>query len=240
VPSITRLTFLRGLVIVPVAAACAPAAPAAQAPAATSTPAAQPTTAPAATPAPSGSPAAGGAAVRYTIVPADSEARYKAREVLVGRTLANDAIGRTKQVSGAISFLANGQLDPANSTITVNLASVASDSGPRDNFIRGTTLNTNRWPNATFAIKSVKGLPAALPNSGEFQIELVGDLTIRDRTNSSTWTGTAKFASGTLTGSAKTIIRLPDYGTSKPQVPAVASIEDDITLEIDVTARIAA
>jgi polyisoprenoid-binding protein YceI len=210
------------------AAATAPATT--TAPAATTAPAtvAAAATKPAATPAPAG--AVGG--VRLTIVADGSEARYKAREVLAGQTLPNDAIGVTNGVAGAIALSPTGTVMKDQSKITVDLRNLKSDQSMRDGFLQRSTLNTDQYPNAVFVPSEVKGLPSPLPTSGEATFQILGDLTLRDVTRPATWEVTATFSPEGVTGLATTAFMLADYSIPKPSVPRVASIEDKITLEL--------
>jgi polyisoprenoid-binding protein YceI len=207
------------------AAATKPANPANSAPAGTAT--AAPATA--AAPAPAGS-------IRLTLVKDGSEARYKAREVLVGQTLPNDAIGATRDVAGTIVLGPNGQIVAGQSKVTVDLRTLKSDQGMRDGFLQRSTLNTSQFPNAEFAVKDVEGLPWPLPTSGEARFKLRGDLTLRGVTRPATWDVSATFTPQEVSGRATTVFTMSDFDIPVPRVPRVASIEDQITLEIDFKA----
>ena len=56
---------------------------------------------------------------------------------------------------------------PIKSRIQVDLSKLTSDESRRDNFIKGDTLQTNRYPNATFVPKQAEGLSTPLPTDGE-------------------------------------------------------------------------
>lgn len=210
------------------AAATKPANPSSPAPAGTATaaPAAAPTAA-AATP-------AGG--LRLTLVKDGSEARYKAREVLVGQTLPNDAIGATRDITGTIVLGPNGQIVADQSKVIVDLRTLKSDQGMRDGFLQRTTLNTAQYPNAEFVVKDAEGLPWPLPTTGEASFKLRGDLTLRGVTRPAIWEVTAAFTAQEITGRATTAFTMADYNIPVPQVPRVVSIEDQIRLEIDFKA----
>ncbi|MCH1928023.1 YceI family protein, partial [Shewanella sp. C31] len=61
----------------------------------------------------------------------------------------------------------------------VDLRELRSDQARRDNYLRQNTLETGRFPTATFRPKEVRGLPNPLPQSGKAAVHVVGDLTIR-------------------------------------------------------------
>ncbi len=211
----------------------APAAPTAAAKAAAPTTAPAAPTAAAKAAAPNAAAAAGAARV-YKLVADGAEARFLVREQLANRNLPSDAVGRTKNVSGAIAIdPATGKVDASQSKFTVNIASLATDVSLRDGFIKRSVLTTDQFPNATFVVKEIKGLATPLPTSGDVQFQVVGDLTVRDVTKPITWDVTGKVDGNTVTGLATTAFKFGDFNLTQPRVPSVLSIEDNIRLEID-------
>jgi polyisoprenoid-binding protein YceI len=172
-----------------------------------------------------------------TIDPQNSEARYRVREQLVKNDLPNDAVGRTKQISGSITIKPDGTIDSARSKIVVNLASLQTDRSMRDNFVRRNVLQTSQYPEATFVPTQVFSLAWPLPQSGPVTFKLTGDLTIRDVTKPVTWDVSGNIQNGQnaqASGLATTSFKFEDFNLQQPQVPVVLSIVDNITLEVDV------
>lgn len=208
---------------------------------AATTPASSPT---AATPAPAApSPTATtasasqstGDAVVFQLVPAESEARYRAREQLLGRSLPNDAVGRTNAVEGQIVFNSDGTIDSERSRFTVDLRTLQSDETRRDNYIKQNTLEVDRYPNAEFQPTAASGLPWPLPSNGQLQFQLEGNLTVHGVTKPVTWNVQATVEEQRITGTATTQVTFEDFGMTPPRVPVVLSLEDTITLELDFT-----
>jgi polyisoprenoid-binding protein YceI len=174
--------------------------------------------------------------VILAVVPEKSEARYRVREQLAGVSLPSDAIGRTNAISGQIVGKMDGTIVSAESEIVVDLRTLQSDQGMRDGFIQRSTLQTSRFPNATFVPTSAPGLPLIppVPTSGDFQ--LIGDLTIRDVTKPVTWQASCTLESGQTEGtcSASTSFTFDEFELEQPRVGRVVSIEDTITLEVDL------
>ena len=177
-------------------------------------------------------------ATRVDLVVGDSEARYRAQEVLVGRG-ANEAVGTTRNVSGTIQVETDGTITADQSRIMVDLTSLQSDSSTRDNYIKRNTLQVGEFPNAVFVVSSAPGLPVPLPTNGSATFELVGDLTVRGVSRPTTWQATATFAEREVTGSATTTVLMTDFGMTPPRVGSVVSIEDSVKLELDVRATVA-
>jgi polyisoprenoid-binding protein YceI len=220
------------------AAACAPAqapttqAPAAPTPAAVASPTARPATSPTAAPSAAATPIA--ATVRLVLAPGSSEARFRVTEQLAGRNLPNDAVGSTKEVTGTIAL--NGNQVLPGSEVVVQMATLRTDQAQRDGFIHQNTLQSRQFPTAVFALKQIEGLPAQLPTSGQADLKLIGDMTIRGVTKPSTWDAKATFSPQGVTGTATTAIKFADFGMTQPRVPLVLSIEDNIRLELDFNA----
>jgi polyisoprenoid-binding protein YceI len=175
---------------------------------------------------------------RVELVAGGSEARYRAQEQLAGRGF-NEAVGRTSGVQGAIVLDADGAVVPDQSKITVDLASLTSDSSTRDNYIKRNTLQTAQFPTAEFTVSSAPGLPLPLPTSGSATFQLVGDLTVHGVTRPTTWDATATFGDGGFTSTATTTVLISDFRMEPPKAGPVLSIEDSIRLELDVKGAVA-
>lgn len=232
--------MLRGVVVVlgvsmMMAAGCAAPAASQSAPAADSgaaTAAGQPS-APAAQPQAPVSPTVPAGAVRYEIVSDASEARYRVREQLANLDFPNDAVGVTNKITGGIVFDQNGAVVRDQSKLSIDLATLKSDSDRRDNFVRGMALQTSRFPTAEFVPTEVRGVAFPLPTSGEAAFQLLGDLTVRGVTKPVVWDVKAQFADGAVSGSATTAAVWGDFGMSQPRVAIVLSVADTIGLEFD-------
>ena len=165
-----------------------------------------------------------------------SKASYRAHEQLVGRTLPSEAVGTTSSVSGSLVLAPDGSIVADQSKISVDLSKLQSDESRRDNFIKGTTLQTSRFPMATFVPREAQGLPSPLPTSGQTTFQLVGDLTVHGVTRPVTWQVTAQFGDASVSGAATTTVNISDFGMTPPKAGPVLSIEDGLTLELAFSA----
>jgi polyisoprenoid-binding protein YceI len=92
---------------------------------------------------------------------------------------------------------------------------------------------------ATFILTSVEGLDQPLGSeAGTFT--LIGDLTIHGVTKAVSWSATAKLDGDTLTGSASTTFNMADFDIQPPKVGPVVSLDENVKLEADITATVAA
>lgn len=175
------------------------------------------------------------AAAQTTYTLRGTQARYTVRELLAANTIENDVVGKTAAVSGQVVLDAKGAVNAAESRIVVDLTGLATDRQFRDRYVQRNTLETGTFPNATLVVRELRGLKTPLPTSGPVTFTLVGDLTIKDVTKPTTWTVTATASAAGLAGTAKTSFPFELFGLAKPRVPAVARVDDPITLELDFT-----
>jgi polyisoprenoid-binding protein YceI len=160
------------------------------------------------------------------------EARYRVREQLVQIGIA-DAVGTTKAVKGEVRL----QGSQATGSFTVDLRELKSDQARRDNYLRQNTLETDRFPTASFRPKRVEGLPNPLPQSGKFPVKVVGDLTIRDVTQEVVWEGEVEFSGQEVRVLLRTEFPFEKFGLVQPRVPILLSVENRIRLEVDLVLR---
>ncbi len=174
-----------------------------------------------------------GKITRLVMTQTGNEARYRVREQLARVDFPNDAIGRTPDVSGAIVFDDNGAVLPDQSVITVDLRGLKSDRDRRDGYVQRNTLETEKYPAATFQVTAINGLAWPLPITGAHPFTIAGDLTIHGVTHPVTWKVMSVASDSGFTGTASTQFTFADVGLKKPSVMMVLSVDDQITLELD-------
>jgi len=189
----------------------------------------------ASTPATTGvqSDAAKRAALKLVLAPTGNEARYRVREQLMSHDLPNDAVGETKNLTGWISFDSNGKVIRDASKFTVDASSFVSDQDRRDGYVRRRLLESDSYPRVILVPTEITGVKLPLPTSGSAPITMKADLTVRGVTHPTTWTGTASFANGGVSGKAATAFTFDDIQLDQPRVPVLLSVADTIKLEID-------
>jgi polyisoprenoid-binding protein YceI len=166
-----------------------------------------------------------------------SHAQYRVREQLAGISFPNDAVGATSDVKGQIVVDEKGQIDAAQSKITVGLTSLKSDQDMRDGYIRGERgLNTEKVPTAEFVPKRAVGLPWPLPSGQPAQagFQLVGDMTVYGNTSEVTWNVVATFNPKVIAGRAITEFPFTQFKIPKPSLARLMSVDDTIKLELEI------
>jgi polyisoprenoid-binding protein YceI len=171
----------------------------------------------------------------FEIVQTESEARFLIDEVLNGSP--NTVVGVTDQVAGEIAVYPDDPTRSRIGTIRVNARTLTTDNDFRNRAIKNRILNTDAYEFVTFTPTALVGLPASAALGESYAFRVVGDLTVRDVTRPVTFDATIKPTSDTrLEGSARTTVLYPDFGLSIPKVPSVASVEDEVILELDFVA----
>lgn len=170
--------------------------------------------------------------VRFVVADEGNEARYRVREQLAGLDFPNDAVGVTGGVAGGIVIDAHGAVVAEESRFVVDLTGLKSDKERRDGYVQRRLLETEQYPVAELAPTELRGLPWPLPSSGAMSFELVGDLTVRGVTRSTTWQVSAEPVEAGVLGTAATKFTFDDFALVKPRVAVVLSVEDEIQLEL--------
>ena len=164
-------------------------------------------------------------------IAAGGTAGYRVDEVLNGQDVT--VTGRTDQVSGDLT-VAGGELTAG--TVTVDLASVATDSGQRDNQFRGSNiLDVEQFPTADFVLTDPAPL-GGLDVGSTVSVTLVGTMTIKGTTRDVSIPATVERTaedSVTVTGSLD--LTWSDYGVQAPNLGFV-SVEDAGTVEFSFSA----
>ena len=231
----TLLCFTSLILAAAMLAACSSGSPAV----ATESPATEgaSTTAPvpAATSMPGQPAASGSGELTLSIVSAESEARFIIDEVLAGSP--NTVIGTTRDVQGEIR-VDPGNLDGASiSPIAIGAGSLTTDNNFRNRAIGNFILQTGDYPTITFTPEEIDGLPASTSVGDALSFQVAGQLTIRDITQPITFTVSVKVESESrISGAAQATIQRGDFDLSIPSVPQVASVSEQVQLELDFVA----
>lgn len=225
------------LIVLLLLAACTPAAePAATesaAPTAEAPVAEAPAAEAAATQAPAPETPAG--AIRFALVPSQSEARFIINEDLMGRP--TTVVGTNSSVSGGVTVVPG---DPAGVTfepIVIDANTFVTDNNRRNGAIQRFILQSSSYATITFTPTAVEGVPAAVAAGDTLELQVTGDLTIREVTRSETFAVTVQVVSeNELHVSGSTQVLRDNYQLTIPSVPSVANVTNEVQLEFDFVA----
>jgi polyisoprenoid-binding protein YceI len=174
--------------------------------------------------------------ITLELVPEETEARFLIGEILRGQD--NTVIGSTHQVQGEIRIDPNTPSHSSLGNFQIDTRSLATDSSMRDRAIANFILQSGTYETITFEATSIVGIPEDASLGQSLQLQIQGNLTIRDITREVTFEATATPVSETrLEGSASATILRGDFDLGIPSVPSVASVDEEVILEIDLVAR---
>jgi polyisoprenoid-binding protein YceI len=175
----------------------------------------------------------------FAIVPEQSQAQYAVEEEFFGQAVPFvNAVGTTDAIDGSVTLdFADGNVSIANSTFTVDISTLTSDSPRRDRAIRDRWLESSRFPLATFVATGVENMPEDSDFGQDVSFQVVGDMTVRDVTQPLTWDMTARLDGETLTGSASTFLLMRDFGFEPPDIAGILKVTDGVTVTVQFAAQ---
>lgn len=181
----------------------------------------------------------------FVIVPDESEAIYTVDEEFLsgavqqlGQALGlTDTVGRSSDIEGELVLDLTAANPLVSGQFTVDLRTLTSDDSRRDNRIRNEWLESNRYPLAEFRATAVENFPANYIEGQTATFQLVGDMTIRQITQSVVFEVTAILNNGVITGEATADMRMTDFGFNPPNMANLFTVADEFSIEITFTAR---
>lgn len=172
------------------------------------------------------------ALVRDWSVTAGSEAGYRVDEVLNGTDVT--VTGRTQDVTGTFTVGEDG-LTLTAAQLSVDVASIETDSAQRDAYFRDQALRASEFPEATFTLTEPVQL-AETPESGEtVHASATGELTIAGKTQTVTVDVELRSDGTTAELAGSVPITFADFGVTAPTLGFV-SVEPEGFVEFQLTA----
>jgi polyisoprenoid-binding protein YceI len=161
-----------------------------------------------------------------------SAAGYRVRELFVGGVAKVDAVGRTEAVTGSLVLARSGASLVAQSiSVSVDTTKIESDETRRDNRMRTTGLETNKFPSATFATTAPITLPENAEKGDAIKLTLPGKLTLHGVARDVQFESEARLKDGTVEIVGRLNIKLPDFGIEPPEIADFVKADDDGTIE---------
>lgn len=179
-----------------------------------------------------------GSGLAFRVVSESSEAAYFADEELARIGVPSTAKGSTNDVTGTFYLTADGwTLDPeSTSSFAVDLTTLASDEGMRDRRVQD-ALETGTYPTATFTVTSIDGVDASLDPAEQQTFTMTGELDLHGVTKEVTWEVEARREGNVINALATTNFRYEDFGIPVLNVAGIVSVEDDVTLQVQIIAN---
>ena len=158
------------------------------------------------------------------VVSEGTESTFTVEEQLVRLPLPNDAVMRTTEISGEV------HLDGRPSVISIDLQSLESDQSFRDRYVR--TRMFGEHPKGTFTVPDIGPVPEGLASGEEVMTEVTGSLEMRGETFPLEFEIEARDDGEVLYVLGRTTFTWDQLNIPRPTAPPVASIEDEVRVEI--------
>ena len=165
----------------------------------------------------------------YRISQENSKAEFKIGEILNGTPFM--AIGATNQVAGDI-IVSENPVKIEIGVIKINAKSFKTDDSRRDGAIARFILKSEDPGNEFIEFKPTN-INGTIP---DFTVS--GNLTISGVTKPATFSVSAKIEGEKMTGMAEAKIKRSDYNLVIPNIPFVASVDDEFTVTADIVANL--
>jgi polyisoprenoid-binding protein YceI len=147
-----------------------------------------------------------------------SSAGYRVDEVLNGADVT--VAGRTDQVTGTV-VVEGGDL--AQAEVTVDVASISTDSGRRDSYFRDSVMDVGQHPTATFTVTGPVDLPEL--SGTPLTVPVTGDLTVAGATQPVRFELSVVRTPDGVDASGSIPLTFADFGIQAPDLGFV-SVED--------------
>ena len=179
----------------------------------------------------------------FVIDPSASNASYLVDEEFLAGALDKlgisagdyDVVGSTTDIEGRL------EIDAAAAAVgggefQVNLTTLKTNQDRRDNWIQDNGPKFGSFPLATFVIADVQGAPSSYSEGEEVSFQLIGEMTVRDVTQTVTFDVTAALNGDTLTGTALAPLKMTDFEIEPPNFANTLKVADDFFVQVDFTA----
>jgi polyisoprenoid-binding protein YceI len=199
-----------------------------------------PTSVPTSVPSPVPTPGGGGAGVGEAVTGLDgawvvgsgSQAGYRVHETLAGQS--TTAVGRTSGVTGSVTVSGHRV---SKGSISVDVASIASDRSQRDQQFTGRIMDAARFPTAEFTLTKPIDLGSVPPVGATVTATATGNLTLHGVTKPASFPATVKRSAGTVAVAGAIPVRYADYQIDNPSVGGFVSVGDSGTIEFLLVLR---
>ena len=158
-----------------------------------------------------------------------SKATFYVREELASVPLPFDAEVSTTAITGEI------HLDGRDSVIEIDLQSLSSDNSFRDRYIRSRMFGQH--PTGVVTVKGMSDLPSGFTSGETVTTEVESELLIREVTAPLTFEVEARDEGAEISITGRTTFTWDDLQMQKPSARSVISLDDEVRVEVTLSAR---
>jgi polyisoprenoid-binding protein YceI len=164
-----------------------------------------------------------------------SVAGYRVREKLAQLPAPSDAVGRTGAITGQVTMTDRGGAYSAeNANFTADVSQLQSDQAKRENKIHSIGLETDKYPQATFAAAGPISIPDDAVNGKAVTVPVEGDLMLHGQTKKVTIPLQVQRNGAQLKLVGTYQFAWSDFSMSAPSLPPFVSVTGNPTLEFSL------
>ena len=164
-----------------------------------------------------------------------SVAGYRVREKLAALPAPSDAVGRTGAITGQVVIAESGGTFSASSAeFTVDVSQLKSNESRRDNRIRTTGLETDKFPQATFTAAGPISIPADAVTGKAVTVPVEGDLMLHGVTKRVSIPLQVQRDGAQIRLVGNYEFGWSDFGMTAPSVASFVSVTGNPKLEFDL------
>ena len=169
----------------------------------------------------------------WTVSPGDSRnfVGYRVTEKLIANISETEATGRTDHVTASMKIDGTTVSDV---TVAADLTTLQSDNSFRDGRIKGEGLESTKFPEAKFVLTKPITLTTQPAIGDTIKVEATGDFTLHGVTKSVTIELQGRYDGKNVQVVGSLPIAFSDYGITAPTAPAVASVDDNGEMEMQL------
>ena len=160
----------------------------------------------------------------------DSVAGYRVVEDFVGGVADFEAVGRTSMITGDLTIDGTSVTE---ASFSVDVASITSGDGQRDNQFTGPIMNAAEFPTSDFVLTSPIDLGSVPANGEVITTNATGTLTLRDATVEVTFPLEASLVGSEVQVAGSIDVLFSDYGIDNPS-NAFVSVRDEGVVEFSL------
>lgn len=171
---------------------------------------------------------------QYHINQDNSTVSFSIKEILRGNPFT--AVGTTSAISGAVAF--DGK-NLSFGTIQVNARTLKTDDSRRDGALARLILKSENDANEfiVFRPTGTNKIPKTIPKGTPFTFSLLGDLTISGITKPISFDVTMTLTDTIITADIASILKRSDFSLTVPNLPFIASVDDEVAITGTVVAN---
>ena len=183
------------------------------------------------------SPSVASGSERFMIDPTVSTVAYRVGETALSQNRFHTATGVTNAIQGDVDVDLTHPRMARIGIVTVDLSQLRSDSARRDSALRTRWLESAKYPTAAFTPIAIEGLPDTYTDGRVVPVRVTGFLTVHTVRQPVTFAGTVALEGATLTSALSTTVRMTDFGFEPPSLLGVFRVDDDVVVEVHITAH---